>query len=499
MKIKRTLTSCWLILLFFVVFLLRLPSLFEPFTYGDEGIYLALGQALRKGLVWYRDIHDNKPPLLYLLAALTENFSYYRVLLFAWSLVTIYVFLKLAEKIFPKNKKAVIISTFTFAILTSIHKFEGNVANAENFMMLPATFGMFLLIPCLNDLNRHKIDLIKWVLVGMMFSLATLFKVPAAFDFLAVLAFLFFVFFKNRKINVLRIAYCVLPFLIGFLLPILITVIYYASQSALSQYLQAAFLQNIPYLTSWGAGPQSGFNPFRSGLFIRGIVLLAAGCWLLVAGKKLSQKFLLVALWFAFSLFAALLSARPYPHYLIQVLPSLSLLAGFLTLRVRKEKLFVLLCFSLFAFSFYFYRFWVYKNIPYYTNFYQYALGQKTKQEYFADFDPKANDVYQAAEFVVSHALFDEKIFIWGNEPFIYALSRHLPSGRYTVAYHIIDFDGWQETIEAIEKDKTGLIITAPVAGHDFPAMEKLLKGKYIKIGEVGEFDFYRLMKADVK
>ena len=55
-----------LILLLFTTFL-RLPTLFEPFWYGDENIYLAIGQAMRKGLLLYQDIIDfpNKPPLIF--------------------------------------------------------------------------------------------------------------------------------------------------------------------------------------------------------------------------------------------------------------------------------------------------------------------------------------------------------------------------------------------------------------------------------------------------
>ncbi len=55
----------FLLIIILLMILLRIPSLFEPYWYGDEGIYLTLGQAIRKGLLLYRDIHDNKPPLLY--------------------------------------------------------------------------------------------------------------------------------------------------------------------------------------------------------------------------------------------------------------------------------------------------------------------------------------------------------------------------------------------------------------------------------------------------
>jgi len=43
-------------------------------------------------------------------------------------------------------------------------------------------------------------------------------------------------------------------------------------------------------------------------------------------------------IWFSFSLFAALLSSRPYPHYLIQVLPAFSLSFGFLALSKKWLK-----------------------------------------------------------------------------------------------------------------------------------------------------------------
>ncbi|PIV07387.1 hypothetical protein COS53_02565, partial [Candidatus Shapirobacteria bacterium CG03_land_8_20_14_0_80_35_14] len=61
----------WLSAILF--FLLRLPSLFEPYWYGDEGVYLALGQGIRHGLTLYSQIYDNKPPAIYYLAALTQT------------------------------------------------------------------------------------------------------------------------------------------------------------------------------------------------------------------------------------------------------------------------------------------------------------------------------------------------------------------------------------------------------------------------------------------
>jgi len=183
-NLKKYLKKYWLVLILILVILLRLPSLFEPFTYGDEGVYLTLGQAIRRGSILYRNIHDNKPPLLYLIAALAGSFSYFRLILFLWSLATIYFFKKLAELLF-KQEKGVITATLTFTILTSIHTFEGNVANAENFLIGTSILGFYLLL-------SQKKAFWKFLLAGFFFSLSTLFKIPGAFDFLAALIVIFF-------------------------------------------------------------------------------------------------------------------------------------------------------------------------------------------------------------------------------------------------------------------------------------------------------------------
>src|SRR3989344_3188483 len=50
----------------FLTFVLRFRSLFEPFWYGDEGIFAAVGRNLNQGGVLYQTAWDNKPPMIYL-------------------------------------------------------------------------------------------------------------------------------------------------------------------------------------------------------------------------------------------------------------------------------------------------------------------------------------------------------------------------------------------------------------------------------------------------
>jgi len=90
----------WIIILLAVVLILRIPTFFEPFSYGDETIYLTLGEGIKQGKVLYKDIHDNKPPLLYILAAIAGNVFWFKTILAFWSLITIVLFWKLAKALF---------------------------------------------------------------------------------------------------------------------------------------------------------------------------------------------------------------------------------------------------------------------------------------------------------------------------------------------------------------------------------------------------------------
>src|SRR3989344_6652181 len=97
-------TPLWLEILFAVLLVLRIPSFFEPYYYGDEMIYLALGEGVRQGIPLYLSLHDNKPPLLYLTAAISGNLFVFKVILAFWNLITVYAFWKFVSSLFPEKK-----------------------------------------------------------------------------------------------------------------------------------------------------------------------------------------------------------------------------------------------------------------------------------------------------------------------------------------------------------------------------------------------------------
>src|SRR3989344_3016759 len=87
-----------LVIILLLTFLLRFPSLFEPFWYGDEGIFAAVARNLNLGGVLYETAWDNKPPMIYL--TYQAIFNVFGVSMFWLRLVTIIAVLTTAAIIY---------------------------------------------------------------------------------------------------------------------------------------------------------------------------------------------------------------------------------------------------------------------------------------------------------------------------------------------------------------------------------------------------------------
>lgn len=477
-----------ILLIFFTLFLLlRVPSLFEPYWYGDEGIYLVLGQAIRKGLLLFRDIHDNKPPTLYYLAALGQTVFGFRLLLLLWMLPTLYTFYLLSKKILTGS--LLLISNFLFLISTSIPFFEGTIANAEIFMLLPTILAVYLFFSI-------PVSRIQFLVSGLLLGFAFTIKVPVFIELAFLCFWLLISNFNFRKIKFLVTSYLLL--VSGFLLPIVLYLLYFWQQGALGEFLFAALLQNFGYLSSWTTGSHSG-SATGGGLATRGIWLF--GFWILIAivylKKYINQKTAILLLWFSSTIFGALLSTRPYPHYLIQVLAPLCLLLSYLFIpKLTKFSLYLILGTQVFlVFLFFKYRFYAYPVFSYYTNFYSYAAGLKSAEKYQLYFGSRLPEIYQISEKIKSETSPREKIFVWGDEPYIYALADRLPVGKYTVAYHIVDFDGYQPIYQNLITNFPKFIVYVPQESRPYPELEKLVKSYYFISATYGDFRLYQRLE----
>lgn len=452
----------WSLLIFSLFFfLLRFPSLFEPDWYGDEGIYQVLGLGIRAGRLLYRDIFDNKPPLLYVLYSFVYSDQFaIRLLSLLFGVLSVIIFYFLSKKLFH-NLKATIIATFAFSLLFGLPLVEGNIANAENFMLLPNLIAGLLIFKSIS-INAQKTKYKIQFLAGLILGISFLIKIVGLFDFAAFFTFLFFINYSQKlfdifkKENFLKELKNLLSITLGFLIPILFTALYFAFNHAFSNFLTATFFSNIGYV---GYG-----NKFiiPQGLLILKLVLLAGFCLFLFFKKeKLGLPFVFISLWLGFSLFDAFFSQRPYTHYVLMILPAFCLMLGLsFTNKIHKLAL-VLTIASLILvttnFTFYI------KTIFYYQNFIAFVTGNKSVINYQKFFDSNTPNDYEIASYLSLHLTNKDDVFIWGNNAQVYKLINKLPPGRYAVAYHITSYkDGLENTANALRIEQPKFIVIMP-------------------------------------
>jgi len=480
----------WLLVTLSSVFLLRIPSFLEPYFYGDEMIYMTLGQGVRQGLTLYKNLHDNKPPLLYLTAAVAGNLFWFKVILAFWSLVTIFFFYKLTRVLFEKNTRAQKIATIIFAFATTLPLLEGLTVNSELFMIV-FTIGAFLIL--LND----KVKIKGVYTAGILLGIGALYKIPAAFDApIIVLYWIITKGFRDWK-NILKNTTVLI---IGFATPILITFVWYFGKGILPEYIKAAFLQNVGYLSSFRPEDvQKSFIVRNAPLLIRAAVVFLGSIILFIFRVKLSKKFILVSLWILFSLFAITLSERPYPHYFIQAIGPISILLATFFVEKSVEQSLVVLPLTLSFFVPFYYKFWYYPTLPYYTRFVRFAAGIDTKSTYFDKFSIGINRDYKIADFLANSSTNSDRVFMWGpDSPTVYALSKRFPPIKYVADYHVMDFSSKAIVAKNIAADPPKFIILTN--SYPYPEIGALLKKKYLLINRIDDASIYsRIDFAPVK
>jgi len=426
----------------FLFFILRLPSLFEPLWYGDEGVYQVIGTALNHGKLLYKDVFDNKPPLLYWLYSLlhSDQFSI-RLTSLIFGALSVIAFYLLSKKLFKNNKISYLI-TLVFAVLFGLPTLEGNIANAENFMLLPIIVSAIFIV-------KQR----KFFLAGLFLGLAFLFKIVAVFDLSA-----FMVFYFILNINSLKKEFKLISLLEGFFLPIFLVSMFFIFNGTFMDFIKAAFISNVSYVSS---GNKIGILPiflFLKLLFLAGFVILA-----LLKRNKFNPTTLFVLIWFAFSLFNAFFSQRPYGHYLLTLLPSFCLMIGLIIFEKQYQKIitaiFLLAIFTVIK------GFGIPKfdQSAYYKNFVSYVMGEKSTTDYQKFFDPNTPYDYEIARFIKPKLNKNDSLYVWGNNAQLYQLVGAVAPTKYVVSYHVTYYnDGLATTKKDLEETRPKFIVIMP-------------------------------------
>lgn len=266
------------------------------------------------------------------------------------------------------------------------------------------------------------------------------------------------------------------------MLPLLMTFLYYYLKGHGESYLATVFTVNLGYVSSWKSESFTTFNPFKSGLVVRGFVLGIYTLGLYIIRKRIDRRLVFTALWLGFSLFGALLSYRPYPHYLQEIVPALSLFIPtlFTTSSLLGWTVWgVVIAIAVLTQNDV--RFWGYASRPLYENYLRLISMKIDKTEYRNSFD-NAKRNYAIAEFINARRGEHQKIFVWGSDPTIYNLTNTVPSGgKYIVSFHVRDLRKYDYVMDNLNKNTPQAIVILPGAG-EFEELNALVATKYVEL-----------------
>ncbi|MFZ1721418.1 MAG: hypothetical protein WAU07_02835, partial [Microgenomates group bacterium] len=301
----------------------------------------------------------------------------------------------------------------------------------------------------------------------------------------------------------LSLAICLIG--VGTAIPILISIFWFVVRGSGQAYLDFGLLYNVRYSGSWELPFSSPILHFLFSLPGKILLVSIVGVTLTLARKIISPATQFGVLWFFLSLVAATLSNRPYPHYYLQSLVPLALIIGIGIDSVGKlyskkaSKIqgnlwaqigIAPLVLVFFVTVLVLLNVSKYPTISYYQQWWQLVQGTKSPEEFRNGFNHLMADNYAVATKITSSG--EEKLFIWGTNPMLYALTNTTPTGRFTVSFHIADFDAYDETLSDLKEDNPRYIVVMKDEQHEFNGFSAYLNRNYFVDTTYDNFTLWR-------
>lgn len=482
-----------------IYILLRVPSFFESFWYGDEGIYAAVAKGLHEGKILYSQIWDNKPPLLYLIYYIggflgwPEGLVFVRFLSMISGLVTIYLLSKLVKDFTSKTGLQLFLLTFT-SVLIGSSLLEGNTANAEMFFIAFNVAGLYLL-------SRNKSPF----LVGFLAFLSFFIKTPGFVEAgLVILGFLIITFKEERKLPVLKAT----KIFLGFFPPLLVYLIVCYFQGNLGDFISTVFLQNARYageLNPYVVVLGFEYEPNTAKTII--LFLTLAITSIAYLKNEIDKKVLILTFVFSAELYAAMLSGRNYTHYLFLVVPGVILIGAYLLDHLEQKSLynnfkfvgmfFLLLQFTLVTFT----RgepITRYINpVTYYPDFIRKVTTGKSQGVTYAEEGNDIDTIIKLSAYINNNFSSYTNFYAYTDQSWIFPLIKRPYTNKFTVSYHINYNNPAYYPQEKANKDRAELIIIDDNTPEIDDFFDK--KANLEKVGEFRNFKVYKNLAVSGK
>lgn len=239
--------------------------LYKYHSWGDSNIFFTIGKSMLSGLMPYRDLFDQKGPVVFMMHALAALISYKSFFgVYVLQLVNGFVFLLFAYKtnclLFKKNNY---LNTLLLGVLTYTSAAYSIGDSVEEFSLAILMYAIYVAVKhSLTDGTPSKFE---FVMIGITSGLIFWMKYTIVGFYLGWILVPAYIEIKNRNIKRLltSIAYIVL----GVTITTIPIFVYFGMKNCLGIMLKSYFLYNMIGYTSNNLGIfGSIYNVFFHGL-----------------------------------------------------------------------------------------------------------------------------------------------------------------------------------------------------------------------------------------
>ena len=467
------------VLFVFMLFFSSATSpVFDNFYGRDSAYYRFIGASLLKGRVPYRDVWDNKGPILFFIQAIgalhgTQNGKI--SLIFLMQLAALFAGLLIAERTdrfvnSSQRHRAVRFSLLTVCALPVLAAYiqNGNLTEEWSLPFICCSLNLFIRYCMRNRENGYGHPCKYAFIHGICFAVIAFIRINNSITLCAGLLVIGIILiikkqwanlFKNIVFGLLGIAVITIP-----------VFVYYLSKHALCEMLYASFIYNLNYAESFAHKSFSGHD-----IIARFFPILISLLLILIhiLRTRVIRPVDVIILVIVIANAAMLTKLNTYLHYYLILFPVyLFILVLYVKIPDVPDALLMLAAFMI--------------------------IWSDSKAILLRNFDLNRTPIFLAANTYLPKAERGSMIAI-DVDPVIYLMKGVTPCSRFAAFQHHIlpinqEFE--QEFITTVSDEKP-LWIIKPKGDIPFGTIQDLLDEEYsIRFSE-SSFDFYRLDQAE--